>query len=341
MIFGPETSTRGCEICIVSGDRLTFLESPSDSTNEPSESFVKVNVKHSGNGFEAKSSLLRVKRQLHFEKQADFANFCLMRDNVLVCSSSSPEPHLTFFDVSGETVQLSKTIAVEKPVRSITTDRLGGTLAVQLEGENSISRFDYGDDVLSPWTTGDGSIVGARDAFVHTSLVKTKGAEMALVGLTSRNRLYVDSREVCSNASSFFVHSHFLLVTTLSHTLLCLPLDKLSSAVDKLIWSEEYVRGLERGAKLVVAVARESKVVLQMPRGNLETIHPRPLVIHMVKGYLDAKKYSLALDVLRRHRIDLNLIVDHDPEAFMDSVEDFAGQIVDDHRLCLFIAELR
>ena len=41
-------------------------------------------------------------------------------------------------------------------------------------------------------------------------------------------------------------------------------------------------RKVERGSKIVVAVPSTMSLVLQMPRGNLETINPRPLVMEVV-----------------------------------------------------------
>jgi elongator complex protein 1 len=48
------------------------------------------------------------------------------------------------------------------------------------------------------------------------------------------------------------------------------------------------VRKVERGSRIVVAVPSTMSLVLQMPRGNLETINPRPLVMEVVTN--DLKK---------------------------------------------------
>ena len=77
-----------------------------------------------------------------------------------------------------------------------------------------------------------------------------------------------------------------------------------------------------------------------MPRGNLEVIHPRALVIGIVKKHLDQKNYSETMEILRRHRINLNLFVDHNPELFMQSVEHFVTGVKDPQRICLFVADL-
>ena len=50
---------------------------------------------------------------------------------------------------------------------------------------------------------------------------------------------------------------------------------------------DESVRRVERGSRAVCVVRDDTRVVLQMPRGNLETIHPRALVLSAVRAELD------------------------------------------------------
>lgn len=104
-----------------------------------------------------------------------------------------------------------------------------------------------------------------------------------IIGLASSGRLYVDGKEIISAISSFAIHSDFLLVTSLQkHRLLCFPLARLSN--QDLAITE---RAIERGAKLVHTVATNTTVVLQMPRGNLEAIHPRALSLNIMKSLID------------------------------------------------------
>jgi elongator complex protein 1 len=46
-------------------------------------------------------------------------------------------------------------------------------------------------------------------------------------------------------------------------------------------------RQIENGAVLVSAVSCGTRVVLQMPRGNLEVVQPRALAIYIIKHFLD------------------------------------------------------
>lgn len=113
-----------------------------------------------------------------------------------------------------------------------------------------------------------------------------------LIGLAASSRLYVDGKEILSAVSSFTVTLDFLLVTSLQkHQLLCVPLDRLVSSIP---FPTE--RAVERGSKLVHAVAASTAVILQMPRGNLETVHPRALSLAVVKTLID--RYSLIQNVI-------------------------------------------
>ena len=50
---------------------------------------------------------------------------------------------------------------------------------------------------------------------------------------------------------------------------------------------DESIRRVERGSRIVTSVADDTKLILQMPRGNLETIHPRALILSAVRKHLD------------------------------------------------------
>ena len=54
---------------------------------------------------------------------------------------------------------------------------------------------------------------------------------------------------------------------------------KISTNVD--------ARNVERGSKIITSASEDGKVILQMPRGNLETIYPRALVLSITKKMLN------------------------------------------------------
>lgn len=65
----------------------------------------------------------------------------------------------------------------------------------------------------------------------------------------------------------------------------------------------------------MLGLARENAFTfsLQMPRGNLETVCPRALVLGSVRRSLDRLAFREAFLTMRTHRINLNLIHDHNP----------------------------
>ena len=82
------------------------------------------------------------------------------------------------------------------------------------------------------------------------------------------------------------------MFTTTSHESKYVPIEELlgillstaenESPESKDVPDQWTVRKVERGSRIVVAVPSTMSLVLQMPRGNLETINPRPLVMEVV-----------------------------------------------------------
>lgn len=171
-----------------------------------------------------------------------------------------------------------------------------------------------------------------------------------LFGMTHRHRFYIDDKEVANNVNSFFVHSDFLLLTTLQHQLLCCPLSKdmnirhfgshFENKGGNNVNATVSQRKLERGSELVTAVACDSRTVMQLPRGNIEVIQPRALSLKLIGNFLDKCEYVKAFDLMRKQRINLNLIHDHDPEKFTENIPMFISAIDNASWLSLFITDL-
>lgn len=79
-----------------------------------------------------------------------------------------------------------------------------------------------------------------------------------------------------------------------------------------------------------------------MPRGNLETIYPRALVLTSVRNHINRSEYRLAFLLCRKHRIDMNLLYDHDSTRFsIDVWVEFISQIDNIDYLNLFVTNLK
>jgi elongator complex protein 1 len=68
-----------------------------------------------------------------------------------------------------------------------------------------------------------------------------------------------------------------------------------------------------------------------MPRGNIETIFPRALVLPAIRRSLDQGEYKAAFKVCRKHMVDLNILHDYDPLKFMGNISEFITQLKADH----------
>lgn len=174
-----------------------------------------------------------------------------------------------------------------------------------------------------------------------------------VVGLSSRYRLYCGERLLSSASSSFEIslqHRFVAHVTIGSRPQIrFLPLNMLC-CFDPLMGSDESnmaldgyePRNVERGARLVAIFPTKPTLVIQMPRGNLETISPRALVLPYIMHKIQQGDFRTALDIMRRQRVDLNLIVDLDPVNFLEKggAEQFIGQIEKIDNINLFLSSL-
>ena len=185
------------------------------------------------------------------------------------------------------------------------------------------------------------------------------------LGLSDTGRLYANDRQLASGVTSFAIGGDFLVYTTLQHDARFLLLQSIldrptpnaeaedvythpvksqriqEDSVDKKQEGDSYSRRVERGSRIVAVVPSSMTLVLQMPRGNLETVSPRPLVLQEVRRYLDDRQYREAFLVCRRHRIDLNFICDHNPTAFQADLALFVDQMADNEHLGLFASGLK
>ncbi|KAI9485105.1 IKI3 family-domain-containing protein [Zychaea mexicana] len=169
--------------------------------------------------------------------------------------------------------------------------------------------------------------------------------KLAVIGLTERGKLYAGDRLLSGECTSFFLRNDWLALSTTSHTARFLPLDvkfddfKLSdNAPDS---HDESYRRVERGAKIVLATQAKPSLVLQMPRGNLETVNPRAFVLAQIREDLKNLNYRSAFIICRKNRIDLNVLCDENPESFYENIPRFIEQIPEVDHLNLFLSNLK
>ena len=146
-----------------------------------------------------------------------------------------------------------------------------------------------------------------------------------------KKKLYRNTEDLATEVTSIALEEDYLMYTTISQ----LEFVDLSSG--KMVYS----RKLERGSKIVTLIKDKSQVVLQLPRGNLEIISPRILSLKIIKRHLLHQKYCLAFDLMRKERIDLNLLIDLDPSKFVQELEIFVQEIESIQWLNLFLSDLK
>ncbi|KNF04737.1 hypothetical protein PSTG_02219 [Puccinia striiformis f. sp. tritici PST-78] len=176
------------------------------------------------------------------------------------------------------------------------------------------------------------------------------------LGLTASGKLYLNEELVASDCSSYATDLDYLLYTTFSHQLKFIELsglllgdrassDHFESAEQSqpARFSPSMVRAVERGSIIVTSVPSSMKVILQMPRGNLEAIHPRPMVLRSIcLDFLKSGRWKEAFIQCRMHKIDFNLLVDFDRRGFLgDGVSEFVTQVDNNEYFGLFLSSLK
>ncbi|XP_061580732.1 elongator complex protein 1 [Cololabis saira] len=222
-----------------------------------------------------------------------------------------------------------------------------GSVALQLEdGQIRKLLWDCPEPSVEEWHDSSGCSVNFPVPCIQTSLCSI-GGEDFLLGLTDRSHLYAGDTELASNVCSFGVCNDFLLITTHSHTCRCLNLSTLSlkglqaALASDGSQNDETLRRVERGSRIVTVVPQDTRVILQMPRGNLETVHHRALVLAQLRKWLDSLRFRDAFESMRKLRINLNLIYDHNPQVFLENIGTFITQLGSISHINLFLTELK
>ena len=158
------------------------------------------------------------------------------------------------------------------------------------------------------------------------------------LGLTENYRLYLNTSELAHHCNSYFIHDRTILVySTLQHQLV------FRSLLTDQVVAETSSRRTERGTRIVCTAYADLKLVLQMPRGNLETIYPRPLLLTYICSELidhQPRNYQRAFQLMRKNRLNLNFLYDYKPREFLEHIPQFIGEARGDDDLCLFLSEI-
>ncbi|KAK6351726.1 hypothetical protein TWF718_004873 [Orbilia javanica] len=170
------------------------------------------------------------------------------------------------------------------------------------------------------------------------------GQERKIFALGPSGRLFCNGKPLLNGCTSFVLTNQHLIITTIQNFLKFISLaddtDDFQIPPDDAA-GNELCRAIERGGRLVTVIPSTFAVVLQMPRGNLETIYPRALVLAGIRERINSKDYKAAFSYCRTHRVDFNLLHDHNPEQFMASIDTFLEQVESVQYVDLFLSQLR
>lgn len=188
--------------------------------------------------------------------------------------------------------------------------------------------------------TGSAICMWVEDGLVQD---RVAASPSTMFSLSSNGRLFAEKRLLASNCTSFLVTPAHLIFTTTQHLLKFVHMADVEDleVPPDTPEKDERCRSIERGAKLVTVMPSIFALVMQMPRGNLETIYPRALVLAGIRESINAKKYKKAFLACRNQRVDMNILHDHAPNTFVSDVEVFIHQVQKVEYIDLFLSQLR
>lgn len=175
-----------------------------------------------------------------------------------------------------------------------------------------------------------------------------------IYGLGISKRLFENDKVILNYVGSFCIRWPFVLATTLDQKLVSYNINPTKVIINIcVIFNSLYIliifcmlqdndnqcrRQIESGSKIVTVTG--NSVILQLPRGNLETIRPRTLTILAAVELIEERNYLTAFDLLRKERINLNVMCDLNPLKFIEDLNEFINQIRDSSWISLFVTEL-
>lgn len=334
------------QIFVITTDNKMIYRTIGIQENQPGE--VKICIEN--DGIKQFSQRLGSFRKVDFEKSYEYQNFTLVDRYTMLatrrCESGSEIVQLHIDDNPTEPrleLKLMKVLEAREVISIVedSYDVSSNSIRVLLD--------DFSCNQIN-LTTGEASIRFILKTTADRLYVReTRYIEQfnLVLTLTLDLTLRIDDHVVASNCcTSFRTASNFVIYTTIDHVIHFVPLDRLVSKRNQEeigSWNQP----IESGGTLILVSESDSKVVLQMPRGNLEFLHPRILVLLRIINHIDHEEYLSALKLARRYRVDLNFLADYmlrcDEQAFYETkLNQFANDIgrCDPTLLNLFITEL-
>lgn len=183
-------------------------------------------------------------------------------------------------------------------------------------------------------------------AISATSIVKVHSLDVEETYAVSLkdHQLVIDGKACANQVTSFAVTDNHIVYSASNHLLKFIHLRTKSDGFQipgDTPEVDERCRAVERGSLIVTVIPSIYAVVLQMPRGNLETIYPRILVLAGIRKHIADLSYKEAFLACRTHQVDLNILYDYDPMLWSANVDKFLDQLKKPGRIDEFIQKLK
>ncbi|KAI2082021.1 putative elongator complex protein 1 [Ophidiomyces ophidiicola] len=250
---------------------------------------------------------------------------------------------IKLLDIDTQNEKIAFASAESDRLSSIFTDLEQNTIWIsKTSGGQKATSYSYisrdGDSTSpTPWYDSP------SQAATWASALVLPGKGHILFSLSRTGSLYADKRLLVQNCTSFLITPAHLIFTTTQHLLKFVHITNVDSLEipGDTPEADERCRSIERGARLIAAVPSTFALTMQMPRGNIETIYPRALVLAGIRKYIESKRYRSAYLACRSHIVDMNILHDFMPEQFMASIQLFIDQIKRIDFIDEFLSRLR
>lgn len=259
---------------------------------------------------------------------------------VLVGQTKEGEDVVVQYQVDWDTRELQYMFSIPCPCDVV--DIIGspaGDFVIIQSNKGKCYRYDGDGHVQSAWAS-------FGEVCEQSACAPLKDDSVALVGLDKKGRLYFNGHVISGEVTSFGLHyssagGPHILYTLRSSAIRTLAVDALKTGMAPPIKEgDATLRAIEDGCLIVTSPAASVDVILQAPRGNLEVIRPRALVLPAVAQSLDDQDYRRAWSLATINRLDLNVIADYKWPRIVETIQHFMTCVDSDTDVSGFLQAL-
>lgn len=244
------------------------------------------------------------------------------------------------FNCDGENqVRLNKIVDLEFICETLSL--YNGNKLLMTDSDKKFHIFDIKNKIFEQIFDLNECIDGLVTKIIIQSIFDDSKSRLVFYQTTNQTLYFNQKILMKNNCNNFAIYrNQYILFTTLDNQFYCWPLKILEDPIDQ-IKSRHPGRMMEKGSKLLT-ISSDSKVIVYLPRGNLEAFYPKLLLLDRVNSLIKEKNFLEAFNILRRNRLNLNYVCDYDFEGFLQDSESFIEQLLSKQSdwLCLFLFEL-